>query len=150
MLMMNYLLITFYSILENKKGKGVLMHKAKAPVKPPVGDLIPRKKAPKYSMNPIKQYGFKKANTNADLLNDVFGMKGKTSQGPKMNKQDDPDIKDLIVDEDKDSQEIKDFCYTKRSAGGQSVGSKKIRAFHQNDWDPKIHGQCTIQVFPKH
>ena len=117
------------------------MNKAKVPVKPPVGELIPRKKAPKYTMNPIKQYGFKKANTNADLLKDVFGMNQKNSQVPKMNHQAKADINDLIDDEDKDSEEINKFCYPQKSEGGQSKGSKKIRAFHQNDWDPKVHSQ---------
>ena len=53
------LLIIFWGI-ENKKGNGVLLYKARVPKRAPVGQLNPRKKPPKYSIQPHQDYRFQR------------------------------------------------------------------------------------------
>ena len=68
--------------LENKKGKGVLMHKAKAPVKPPVGKLSTRKKRPVYTLQQYEVVAKPTPMTNKNLLNEVIGRPKMTTPRP--------------------------------------------------------------------
>ena len=129
--------------LEVKKGTGVLLYKAKAPKRAPVGQLNPRRKAPTYNMNPYQQYAYQHQQQESDAKTDP---KSKcedpysfSNKRPKMNPQSQAQEQ---AEDDKESVDIKGFCYPETATQSQTnpTGTKKkVRPFHQNDWDPKTN-----------
>ena len=113
----------------------MLLHKAKQPPRHPVGELSTRRKAPTYS---IQEYAVRNphSQTNQDHWNQFIGRPNQGAGASKMNRQCHSE-----QDEDKDSQDIGDFCFgkPKPTMTKQTPGARKptkIRPVHEKDFDP--------------
>ena len=95
--------------LENKKGKGVILHKAKAPVKPQFGKLSTRKKPPTYYLQQYEVVETEVPEVDPFAANVVNRKPTKTPQAPSMPK---PTFKyNGDANDEKESQDINDLCF---------------------------------------